>query len=155
MDRPSRECPYWANGRGCKRDHITPDCCRKGYHDPSKRKLNLCRRFQRGRCDLGDSCHRLHECEEQEPSAGPGSSFPHDEVNARKLTTDYLVRSLLSQMQQDIANGLNTKHQFRTFYAARLHPDKWNNWGDLATIMTEVFKQLESYKEAYLAGTMA
>ena len=148
MDRPSRECPYWANGRGCKRDHITPGCCEKGYHYPSKRTLNLCHRFQRGRCDRGDSCRRLHD-------AGPGSSFPHEEVNARKLTTDYLVRSLLSQMQEDIANGCNTEHQLRSFYAARLHPDKWNNWGDLATIMTEVFKQLENKEEAYLAGTMA
>ena len=76
-------------------------------------------------------------------------------MNARKLTIDYLVRSLLSQMRQDIANGLNTKHQFRNFYAARLHPDKWNNWGDMATIMTEVFKQLENKEAVYLAGTMA
>ena len=147
------ECKYWAKGRGCKRDHITPDCCRKGFHDPSKRKLNLCRHFQRGRCDYGDSCNRLHECEER--SAGPGSSFSHEEVNARKLTIDYLVRSLLSQMRQDIANGLNTKHQFRNCYAARLHPDKWNNWGDMATIMTEVFKQLENKEADYLAGSMA
>ena len=147
------ECHYWAMGRGCKRDHVTPNCCRKGYHDPSKRKFNLCHRFARGTCSFGDGCKRLHELDE--PSTAPGSSSSSEELNARKATIDYLVRSLLAQMQQDIIEGLNTRQKFMTFYAAKLHPDKWSNWDEMTCIMTEVFKQLKNKEAYYLAGNIA
>ena len=73
---------------------------------------------------------------------------------ARKATIDYLVLSLLAQMQQDI-KGANTQHKFRTFYEARLHPDKWSNWDEMTCIMTEVFKQLKNKEAYYLAGNIA
>ena len=58
-------------------------------------------------------------------------------------------------MQQDIIKGVNTQQNFRTFYAARLHPDKWSNWDEMTCIMTEVFKQLKNKEAYYLAGNIA
>ena len=137
------QCRYWVDGRGCKRGNTCPL-----NHDQAYEHLNVCHKFQRGRCYREDCCG-LHTEERQRTPPEEQQRTPQESM------IDFMTQSLRDQLLNDIRDGVNTEqraHQFKTFYERQIHPDKWTLWPDMEHVNSEVFKRLSDMKERYLAG---
>ena len=150
MDANPPPCRYWVSGRGC----FHGDRCRQ-YHNPDLRENNICHKFQRGRCDKGDLCSRIHpqasSAEQPAPNATPNAPEQSKDVMIRSLK-----RALRDQLNNDMADAqmdeMARKKKMRCFYEAKLHPDKWMAWPEMEEVMTEVFKELNSKRTEYERG---
>ena len=150
-----QQCRYWVKGRGCYK----AENCHQ-VHDPIHRDKNLCHRFQRGRCENGDLCARIHLGWASAGSDGsvppPPQEHPPPPITLKTQLVANISQALSDQLNADVQDVemdiTSRKRKWMCFYQRRLHPDTWTGWPAMEEVMTEVAKELNAKRSRYEDG---